>query len=163
MDTVDTASTVNTITARKTGRAPRKTIAQTRAEQQAASDKRDQDFKIEFCNTYSARLLKLLHAVLTENAYGGVAAWLNQDAQSTQYFSASFGEYPNDEHFTFPVDLVSVDQSIYKLRELDAALSEAEFSLQKLNEARIEEMIKAEKKKAILSKLTDEERELLGL
>jgi hypothetical protein len=40
---------------------------------------------------------------------------------------------------------------------------EAEFSLQKLNEARIEEMIEAEKKKAALSKLTDEERELLGL
>jgi hypothetical protein len=109
------------------------------------------------------RLLKLLHAVLTENAYGGVAAWLNQDAQSAKFFSASFGEYPNDEHFTFPADLVSVDRSIYELRALDAAMFEAEFSLQKLNEARIEEMIKAERKKAILSKLTDEERELLGL
>jgi hypothetical protein len=160
MNTVDTA---NTSTARKTARAPRKTVAQKRAEQQAASDKQDQDFKLEFCNTYSARLLKLLHAVLTENAYGGVAAWLNQDAQSAKFFSASFGEYPNDEHFTFPADLVSVDRSIYELRELDAAMSEAEFSLQKLNEARIEEMIEAEKKKAALSKLTDEERELLGL
>lgn len=70
---------------------------------------------------------------------------------------------PNDEHFTFPADLTSAHQLMYELRKLDAAMSEAEFGLQKLKEARAEQMVKAEKKKALLSKLTDEERELLGL
>ena len=152
---------MNTVTTRQTTRAPRKTVAEKRAEEQAARDKRDQDFEIEFCNAYSSRLLKLLHAVLTENAYGGVAAIT--DALSVKTFSASFGDYPNDEHFTFPADLTSAHQSMYELRKLDAAMSEAEFGLQKLKEARAEQMVKAEKKKALLSKLTDEERELLGL
>ena len=152
---------MNTVTTRQTTRAPRKTVAEKRAEEQAARDKRDEDFKVGFSNAYSSRLLKLLHAVLTENAYGGVAAIT--DALSVKTFSASFGDYPNDENFTFPADLASVHQSMYELRKLDAAMSEAEFSLQKLNEARAEQMVKAEKKKALLSKLTDEERELLGL
>ena len=164
---------MNTVTTRQTTRAPHKTVAEKRAEkraeeqaEQAARDKRDQDFKAEFSNTYSSRLLKLLHAVLTdavltENAYGGVAAIT--DALSVKTFSASFGDYPNDEHFTFPADLTSAHQSMYELRKLDAAMSEAEFGLQKLKEARAEQMVKAEKKKALLSKLTDEERELLGL
>ena len=142
---------MNTVTTRQTTRAPHKTVA----------EKRDQDFKAEFSNTYSSRLLKLLHAVLTENEYGGVDAIT--DALSVKTFSASFGDYPNDEHFTFPADLASVHQSMYELRKLDAAMSEAEFGLQKLKEARAEQMVKAEKKKALLSKLTDEERELLGL
>jgi hypothetical protein len=154
---------MNTVTTRQTARAPRKTVAETRAEEQAARDKRDEDFELEFCNAYSARLLKLLHAVLTENAYGGVAAWLNQDAQSAKFFSASFGEYPNVEHFTFPADLTSAHQSMYALRKLDAEMSEVESDLHFLKEARAEQMVKAEKKKAALSKLTDEERELLGL
>lgn len=152
---------MNTVTTRQTTRAPRKTVAEKRAEEHAARDKRDQDFKAEFCNAYSARLLKLLHDVLSENAYGGVAAIT--DALSVKTFSASFGDYPNDEHFTFPADLTSAHQSMYELRKLDAAMSEAEFGLQKLKEARAEQMVKAEKKKALLSKLTDEERELLGL
>lgn len=152
---------MNTVTTRQTTRAPRKTVAEKRAEEQAARDKQDQDFAVEFSNSYSSRLLKLLHAVLTENAYGGVAAIT--DALSVKTFSASFGDYPNDEHFTFPADLTSAHQSMYELRKLDAAMSEAEFGLQKLKEARAEQMVKAEKKKALLSKLTDEERELLGL
>jgi hypothetical protein len=77
MNTVDT---VNTVTTRQTARAPRKTVAEKRAEEQAARDKRDQDFTVAFGNAYSSRLLKLLHAVLTENAYGGVAAWLKQNS-----------------------------------------------------------------------------------
>ena len=160
---MNTMNTMNTVTTRQTARAPRKTVAEKRAEEQAARDKRDEDFKVGFGNAYSSRLLKLLHAVLTENAYGGVAAWLNQDAQSAKFFSATFGEYPNVEHFTFPADLTSAHQSMYELRKLDDAMSEAEFGLQKLKEARAEQMVKAEKKKAALSKLTDEERELLGI
>ena len=46
---------MNTVTTRQTTRAPRKTVAEKRAEEQAARDKRDQDFKVGFANAYSAR------------------------------------------------------------------------------------------------------------
>lgn len=163
---------MNTVTTRQTTRAPRKTVAEKRAEEQAACDKRDQDFKVEFSNAYSSRLLKLLHDVLSENACG-VTSSTQTDRRSGLSFECfsvlldsdlKCTEYTKTE---FPVNLVQVDRSVSEFRQLDYDMAEVEFDLRRMKrlmkEARAEQMVKAEKKKALLSKLTDEERELLGL
>lgn len=156
---------MNTVTTRQTTRAPRKTVAEKRAEEQAARDKRDQDFKVEFCNAYSSRLLKLLHDVLSENAYG-VTSSTQTDRRSGLSFECFSVQLDADLKYTkteFPVNLVQVDRSVSEFRQLDYDMAEVEFDLRRMKEARAEQMVKAEKKKALLSKLTDEERELLGL
>ena len=156
---------MNTVTTRQTTRAPRKTVAEKLAEEQAARDKRDQDFEVEFCTTYSARLLKLLHAVLTENAYG-VTSSTQTDRRSGLSFECFSVMLDADLKYTkteFPVNLVQDDRLLTEFRQLDYDMAEVEFDLRRMKEARAEQMVKAEKKKTALSKLTDEERELLGL
>ena len=166
---------MNTVTTRQTTRAPRKTVAEKRAEfaqraeEQAACDKRDQDFKVEFSNAYSSRLLKLLHDVLSENACG-VTSSTQTDRRSGLSFECFSVQLDADLKYTkteFPVNLVQVDRPVSEFRQLDYDMAEVEFDLRRMKrlmkEARAEQMVKAEKKKALLSKLTDEERELLGL
>ena len=156
---------MNTVTTRQTTRAPRKTVAEKRAEEQAARDKRDEDFKVGFGNAYSARLLKLLHDVLSENA-DGVTSFTKTDRRSGLSFECFSVMLDADLTYTkaeFPVNLVQVDRSVSEFRQLDYDMAEVEFNLRLMKEARAEQMAKAEKKKAALSKLTDEERELLGL
>ena len=159
---------MNTVTTRQTTRAPRaprKTVAEKRAEEQAARDKRDEDFKVEFSNAYSSRLLKLLYDVLFENV-DGVTSSTQTDRRSGLSFECFSVMLDVDLAYTeaeFPVNLVQVDRSVSEFRQLDYDMAEVEFNLRLMKEARSEQMVKAEKKKAALSKLTDEERELLGL
>lgn len=156
---------MNAVTTRQTTRAPRKTVAEKRAEEQAARDKRDEDFKVEFCNAYSSRLLKLLHGVLFENA-DGVTSSTQTDRRSGLSFECFSVMLDADLTYTeaeFPVNLVQVDRSVSEFRQLDYDMAEVESNLRLMKEARAEQMAEAEKKKAALSKLTDEERELLGL
>ena len=171
---------MNTVTTRQTTRAPRKTVAEKRAEKRAeklaeeqaehaARDKRDEDFKVGFSNAYSSRLLKLLHDVLSENVYG-VTSSTQTDRRSGLSFECFSVQLDADLKYTkteFPVNLVQVDRSVSEFRQLDYDMAEVEFDLRRMKrlmkEARAEQMVKAEKKKALLSKLTDEERELLGL
>ena len=162
---------MNTVTTRQTTRAPRKTVAEKRAEEQAARDKRDEDFKVGFGNAYSARLLKLLHDVLSENA-DGVTPSTQTDRRSGLSFECFSVMLDADLAYTeaeFPVNLVQVDRPVSEFRQLDSDMAEVESTLRLMKEARAEQMAKAEKKKAALqsraalSKLTDEELELLGL
>ena len=156
---------MNTVTTRQTTRAPRKTVAEKRAEEQAARDKRDEDFKVGFGNAYSARLLKLLHDVLSENVYGVTPSTqtYHRSGLSFECFSVMLDADLTYTKAEFPVNLVQVDRSVSEFRQLDYDMAEVEFNLRLMKEARAEQMVKAEKKKAALSKLTDEERELLGL
>lgn len=156
---------MNTVTTRQTTRAPRKTVAEKQAEEQAARDKRDQDFKVEFSNAYSSRLLKLLYDVLSEYGYGVTPSTQTdrRSGLSFECFSVMLGADLTYTEAKFPVNLVQVDRSVSEFRQLDYDMAEVEYNLRLMKEARAEQMAKAEKKKAALSKLTDEERELLGL
>lgn len=156
---------MNTVTTCQATHAPHKTVAEKRAEEQAARDKRDEDFKVEFSNTYSSRLLKLLHDVLSENVYGVTPSTQTdrRSGLSFECFSVMVDGVTPYTKAEFPVNLVQVDRSVSKFRQLDDDMADVEYNMQRMKEARAEQMAKAEKKKAALSKLTDEERELLGL
>jgi hypothetical protein len=127
----------------------RKTAAQKRAEVQAARAAEFNKLYTEFAAAYESRLLKLVHAYMSEysvsvSVYEDTFTFSRPDRAVTQ---------------TLPVTL----PELYDFVDISTEIESAEFTLTKIKEDRRLMEEREIKKSALLARLTDEEKELLGL
>lgn len=126
----------------------RKTAAEKRAEAEALRLEEQRYEEERFRTTYQSRLLSLVHVFVREHFH-----LLGTSLDAAYEFSV------NSSRLALPFELTEFETLAHVMEDM----AEAEHFVEKQREARRLEEARAEKRMNALSKLTKEERELLGL
>jgi hypothetical protein len=126
----------------------RKTAAQKRAEAEALRLQELQEEEAKFVATYQTRLLKLVHVFVRE-----FSRFLSTSLDEAYEFQLMY------KKVVLPFELSKVDS----LQTVMDHMADIEYDIETSREAERKERERVAKKSAALAKLTEEERELLGL
>lgn len=131
----------------------RKTAAEKRAEAEALRREQEAREEATFNAEYHSRLLKLLHMYVREMPTRFFAMKFGEEKQAFKFFCSD-----HDHVVVLPLEMNGCD-----FRSLEYNFETAERYVQDALEERKEAELREMKRRAALSKLTEEERELLGL